>query len=212
VDDARGGSRDRSRGTPGYFSSRRDEAGLPGMTPRLWMKAEMPARSRKSACLPLCTCSIRPRQRPSMADHSRQKRMTKVLVEGAEDDSAMRIPPCRYQEPCGARGRGFPRAPDTTPCRGSYCLAAPARPLQACTASRAPTVACRYGRRLAYLCLFPVRVEDVAAGGARLEEARERDVDKHVLPFQVAIAVAHHADRGAAIGVAHARPGAIPAI
>jgi hypothetical protein len=49
----------------------------------------MPSRSRKSARWPLCMCSIRPRQRPVVADHSRQKRITKVLTGGTDEGSAI---------------------------------------------------------------------------------------------------------------------------
>ena len=52
----------------------------PKVTPICRKKRSMSSRYKKSARCPLCTCSIRPRQRDPAPDHSRQKRTTKVVV------------------------------------------------------------------------------------------------------------------------------------
>jgi hypothetical protein len=71
---------------PSSFPGRLSSSGI---APKLRTKSNIPSRPRNAAHSPLCTCSTRPRQRGPAADHSFQKRTTKVLNGGTGYDSAM---------------------------------------------------------------------------------------------------------------------------
>jgi hypothetical protein len=60
-----------------------------GMAAMRRMKSSIASKSRNAALSPLCTCSMRPRQRGPATDHSRHKRTIKILVATAGDGCAM---------------------------------------------------------------------------------------------------------------------------
>ena len=69
-----------------FFTGRLSSSGI---APKRRIKSNIPSQLRNATLSPLCTCSMRPRQRGPATDHSCQKRTTKVLI-GGTGGSAMR--------------------------------------------------------------------------------------------------------------------------
>ena len=190
-------------GTLSFSSAWLGENRSSAITPKPRRNSEMPSSCIKSARWPLCTCSIRPLQRPAVADHSRQKRITKVLVGGTPGGSATVL-----SRVCSRTERGTGDVP-VPRCRCPDVDSTAPQQLEPCLAFPVPTIPPGEGST-AYL--FPVRIEDVPCGNAGKKEAGELDIDKDEQPFQVTLPVGLHVDRRRAIGVSLSCERPIPAI